>query len=600
MPTKKPRLLGKRSRGSSGNTARTTTDVEKIPFAKKLVMVIWTPKYFRGNVGHAALKLKRTNQDGELERIDYISWWPSGGGKGIVTTRKGARQNYVEDQYSELDKAVRIAIFTSYIYRAYANIDTGDPPVLSERLRKATLPPLLRNLWRKYEEGSGIKKRWRAMGFTDNFANMGDMITAGRLGLKPGRTRLMKGSTLRKQDGSFDMAALEMDGIGFASERNARWAEEHASAIGRYPDKKIYLPCAHLKTINGHTGHLPVWGLSLDLIRISWVIFRESRDPKWKMMTNTLNCASVVWNRMLEGFMDAFVRPKGSASTLGTAIIDPNDAAAMGASLEQALKRANQQQEQLFKLADDNFAAVKQVMQQHEIDQPGNWRKLLQLTFWKEISKRGRHRRPQGIRVIDSIVARYERHRKKINRNEERRVVEALLLDEKKFVDLKAKHLAAKSKVRQLEGSETPVPKKLGIARKQRDIRDSQEETTRAYMIANFDHLKGPRLGMARELVKLLNAVNKCAQSLNANNPRRPKVILLGLAAGWAFYEAAHLGEYIDFAASQDDHSFLCVTVRQGIHYSGSIIEATDQAKKDLADNMEVVLTNIELDEGSW
>ena len=40
---------------------------------------------------------------------------------------------------------------------------------------------------------------------------------------------------------------------------------------------------------------------------------------------------------------------------------------------------------------------------------------------------------------------------------------------------------------------------------------------------------------------------------------------LLAAILGWAFFEAAHLGEYIDFAAPQEDHSFLCVTVNQGI-----------------------------------
>ena len=588
-------------KGSSRSSARpvTTTNRVKIPFAKKLVLVVWIPKYLRGNVGHAALKLKSTDENGDLQRIDYMSWWPEGEGKGMVTTRKGTRQSYWQDQYSELDKAVRIAIFVSYLYRAYMDIDRDDTPMLPEGTRTRTLGILLRNVWRKYADGSNVKKRWRGMGFSDDFGNMGELIAAGKVGMKPGRHRLKKGSDYAKPDGSFKYSFLETDGVGFSTDRRAEWAEVSAKEIGRYPDKKVYLPCAHLKTIEDAAGHLPVWGLSLDLLRLSWVIFRETRDPKWQMLTNKLNCASVVWNRMLEGFMDAFVTPKGSVSTLGTAVIDPNDVASIGESLRRALDRVNERQEQLFKLADDNFAAVRQVMTAHAIDQPGTWRKMLQLDFWKNLSGRKGHRRPQSLRKIDGIVARYERQRKRIRASEEQRVVEALLVDEKKFMDLKRQHAEARLKVQQIEANRPQDPK-LGIAKRHLDIRDSQEETTRGYMMANFDYLKGPRVEMARELVRLQNAICACTRSLKANNPRRASVILLGLCVGWAFFEAAHLGEYIDFAAPQEDHSFLCVTGRQGIYYDGPIVQPTAKAQRALAEQMELILSNLELDEGAW
>jgi hypothetical protein len=126
-----------------------------------------------------------------------------------------------------------------------------------------------------------------------------------------------------------------------------------------------------------------------------------------------------------------------------------------------------------------------------------------------------------------------------------------------------------------------------------KDIRSSQEETTRAYLMKNFDYIKAPRQEMARLLVKLQKAVCTCMKSLEDGNPRLPAVLLLGHCAACAFYEAAHLGEYVDLIDPQKDGSFVCLPTHQFIHYSGPIIEPLKQAEKLLTDGMQTVLKNV-------
>ncbi|MBN1545890.1 MAG: hypothetical protein JW902_04450 [Syntrophaceae bacterium] len=560
---------------------------DNMPSEKWLDLVVWVPKYYKANVGHAAMKIRSTDIKGKTKRLDYISWWPIDDRKGIFTTRDGGAHTYQEDKTSEIDLGVRIVLFMVLFYKAYTGIGRDGKPILSEALRKKTLDTLMQVVWQKYASDKFVMARWKSMGLTENFGNLGALLAKGKIRQNP-NVQLSKESKFLDKKGILDYGNVEYDGVGFSTTKSTVWMDRLVREIGKNPNVKFDLPCAHLRELKNTIGHIPVWGLSQDFLRLSWVIFREKRDAEWYMFTNKINCASVVWNRMVDGFMDAFVAVPSKP------IIEPNGVLAKGRELLASLLEANQRQQYIQTEIDKNIEDVRDLAVEYKFNYSNNWRKMLTLTFWKQISSRPGHQRPSPLTAIDKLVEKYEREKKKIKPVEEKQVVEAILIDERKYLDFKREVDVTGNKLEQMKKAKMPAPLiTQKVAEMHKDIRSSQEETTRAYLMKNFDYIKAPRQEMARLLVKIQKAVYTCLKSLEDNNPRRPAVLLLGHCAACAFYEAAHLGEYVDLIDPQKDGAIVCLPSHQFIHYSGPIIEPSKQAEKLLTDGMQTVLKNV-------
>jgi len=560
---------------------------DNMPSEKWLDLVVWVPKYYKTNVGHAAMKIRSTDIKGKTKRLDYISWWPIDDRKGIFTTRDGGDHTYQEDKISEIDLGIRIVLFMVMFYTAYTGVGRNDKPYLSETLRKKTLDTLMQIVWKKYSSNNNVMARWKQLGLTENFGNLGNLIARGTIRSNP-NIKLSKQSKFLDKDGKLSYVNVEFDGESFSHTKSGLWMEKLVREIGKNPDVKVDLPCAYLQELKNSIGHIPIWGLSQDFIRLSWVIFREKRNAEWYMFTNKINCASVVWNRMVEGFMDAFVAVPNKP------IIEPNGVLAKGREILAALLEVNQQQQYIQTEIDKNIEAVRDLVVKHKFNYSNNWRKMLTLTFWKQISSRPGHKRSSELTAIDKLLEKYEREKQKIKPAEEKRVVEAILIDERKYLDFKREVDLAGNKLEQMKMSKTPAqPVKQKITEMHKDIRNSQEETTRAFLMKNFDYIKEPRQEMARLLVKLQKAVYTCIESLEDNNPRLPTILLLGHCVACAFYEAAHLGEYVDLIDPQKDGAIVCLPTHLFIHYSGPIIEPLKQAEKLLTDGMQTILKNV-------
>jgi hypothetical protein len=286
--------------------------------------------------------------------------------------------------------------------------------------------------------------------------------------------------------------------------------------------------------------------------------------------------------------MDAFVTVPSKP------IIEPNGVLAKGRELLAALLAVNQRQQYIQTEIDKNIENVRDLVVKHKFNYSNNWRKMMTLTFWKQISSRLGHQRPSELTTIDKLIEKYEREKQKIKPTEEKQVVEAILIDERKYLDFKREVDVTSNKLEQMKTAKTSIPPVTQkVTKMHKDIRSSQEETTRAFLMKNFDYIKVPRQEMARLLVKIQKAVYTCMKSLDDNNPRRPAVLLLGHCAACAFYEAAHLGEYVDLIDPQKDGAIVCLPTHQFIHYSGPIIEPSKQAEKLLADGMQTILKNV-------
>ncbi|MCX5847192.1 MAG: hypothetical protein NTW12_12695 [Deltaproteobacteria bacterium] len=64
---------------------------------KEAVLVIWKYKSI-SSCGHAALKLKKLDDtDDKVKRLDYISWWPSGGFIDSAKVQKVAKKKLPQE-----------------------------------------------------------------------------------------------------------------------------------------------------------------------------------------------------------------------------------------------------------------------------------------------------------------------------------------------------------------------------------------------------------------------------------------------------------------------------------------------------------------------
>jgi len=573
----KPKTGAKAKDQKTTEKDRSTKTIGKLKdeHEKEAVLVIWKYKSIE-SCGHAALKLKKLDDaDDKVKRLDYISWWPSG---GYIDTEKvqkiakkklpeqlayfqprhgGAHKDYRTDESAELGQSKKIAIFLSYLHQACNN----ELPDLVDKY--------LKGAWHDYP---GYHEEWKTMGFKEDFSNMGDIIKQDGIGLGK-RQKLLKDSRYRDpKTRGFDLSKMRDDAIEYSMQMTD---EDHIREeffkfeTAKLPDMKIYLPCAHLKRIMNPDAVPPVqfrfvWGLSLDAIRISWRIFKGAPNPQWQMITNEINCASVVWNRLMDGYADALL--EGNTGDLIDALkrevfIQPNNIISLGDRLELELVRLNAQQGIIDVATKKNYPKVRALTVSDKIalHQPdkNNWPAMLQSVFWQDISKT-KNIRPQLLRKIDDEVKNFENKSKEIKRDEERRIIKAIMQDDRRYVDLNDELDKARK-------SKAP-------AFRVKSLKD-KIEYTRKMMTINFKMITKHRHQKVKYLVKLHNAIYKYVEAAKTDDERLPSVLLLAQCVACAFFETMHHGVTITLRPQQ--HSFVPEIADENIDYKETVVSPT-------------------------
>jgi hypothetical protein len=543
----------------------------KHEYDKEAVLVIWEYKD-TVHCGHAAMKLKKRDKDFKMQRLDYVSWWPAGfrtekseklankvqTGKlppfiGNFLPRTGLNSPaYSMDEVSELGEDKKIAIFLSYFYRAFeGEKDDKDKERLETNLKK-----ILKEIW---DEKKEWQKSWKELGFQDEFRNMGEMVKGNKIGILQ-RQKVEKSPDSRyRGQGPRDVNLVNIKrdintwDMGKTKEKEGFGKRRFVSQLdhlAKLPDVKIYVPCAHLKrTLKLKNDRLVqfrfVWGLSFDAIRVSWTIFKAEPNPHWDMVTTETNCASAVWNRLMDGHADALLEGKTGdlVKTITRQIyIQPNDIMSLGDSLELALVKLNGQQQIIDVAMQNHYQAVRALAVNRTAlgkTDKNNWLPLLESSAWHDVSKT-QNVRPQLLRAIDAEVKAFENAGKGMQRAEEGRIIKAIMQDEKLHLDLR-KQLAK--------------AKKAKMPDSQIKALEEKSEATRKKMAANFKTITKHRHEKAKHLVKLHNAIFKYVESAQNGDERLPSVLLLAQCVACAFYEATHYNTAITLRPLQ--HSFV-------------------------------------------
>jgi hypothetical protein len=569
----KPKIGAKAKDKKTTEKDRPTKTIGKLKdeHEKEAVLIIWKYKSIE-SCGHAALKLKkRDDTDDKVKRLDYISWWPASAdyidsAKVQKIAKKKlpekllyfqpkygeAHKDYRTDESAELGGSKKIAIFLSYLHRACNN----DLPDLVEKYLKGT--------WKGCPQ---CHEDWEAMGFKKDFSNMGDMINQGGIGLGK-RQKVLKDSRYRDpKTRGFDIGKMRDDAIEFSlqmTDKDQLREEFSKFETAKLPDVKIYLPCAHLKRILNPDAVPPVqfrfvWGLSLDAIRLSWRIFKGTPNPQWQMITNEINCASVVWNRLMDGYADALL--EGNTGDLIEALkrevfIQPNNIISLGDRLELELVRLNAQQSLIDVATQKHYPKIRElaVSDKISLQDKDNWLSILKSSVWHDISKT-KNIRPLLLRKIDDEVKTFENKSKEIKRDEERKIIKAIMQDEKKYLDLNEEL----DKATQAKAPDFRV----------KSLKDKIEDT-RKRMTTSFKMITKHRHEKAKHLVKLHKAVYQYLESAKTDDERLPSVLLLGQCVACAFFETMHHGVTITLQPQQ--YLFIPETTEENIDYTDTVV----------------------------
>ncbi|MCX5847193.1 MAG: hypothetical protein NTW12_12700 [Deltaproteobacteria bacterium] len=432
----------------------------------------------------------------------------------------------------------------------------------------------LEKVWNQYsdpeEDKSDFQKDWSAMGFKDAFSNMDEMISQGRIGLGK-RQKVKKGSRYAATGKrEFDLKKIRDDVFDYAydiRDEDEVLKDLNQYEIAKLPDVKIYLPCAHLKRILNPDIVPPVqfrfvWGISLDAIRLSWRIFKGSPNPQWQMITNEINCASVVWNRLMDGYADALL--EGNTGDLIAALkrevfIQPNNIISLGDRLELELVRLNAQQGMIDVATQKHYPKIRELAVSDKIalQDKDNWLSMLKSVFWQDISKT-KNIRPQLLRKIDDEVKTFENKSKEIKRDEERRIIKAIMQDEKRYLDLNEELDKA---------TQAKAPKF-----RKNSLKD-KIEYTRKMMTINFKMITKHRHEKAKHLVKLHNAVYQYLESAKTDDERLPSVLLLGQCVACAFFETMHYG--VSITLQPQPQMFVPVITEEDVDYREAVMSPT-------------------------
>lgn len=570
---------------------------------KEIVLVVWKFKDI-GSCGHAALKLRKRNEnDKKFATLDYISWWPKTADfidtpkLQVINSHKvlaplihfqpkegEGHKNYLEDETEELSGDKKIAIFLSYIYRAADNTDYEDG-----------IQDLFKRFW-SIGKGSN-QDEWRAMGFSENFGNMSMMINTGKISLRV-RQKMVKGSRYRdEKTRKFNEQKLRDDfENGNFDEKNML----EGFKIVKLPDVKTYLPGAELvlKSSDKKSPYKVIWGLSFDAIRYSWKIFQHNSNPHWQMITNQVNCASVAWNRLMDGYADALLEGKTGdliAKLQKLIYIQPNNIVEIGERLTKALNRLNEQQAKIDAATQKHYQKIRPLAQSgkmieacetlaekvfnkngiatkdkkikkneyYYLSEKGNlWPAMLQYPFWKEISKTN-NLRPPALKKVDDALKNFQKDNGKMDRYEEHRLIEGILQHEEKYLSLTDSLSRARD-----------------FGKPDFEIKALEEkiDATRETMKFDFNELTKCRHDRVQALVKLHNAIFHYVESAREDDERLPRVLFLGQCAACAFAETMQYGVYVILTSQTD--SFYAAPLREIQETTGAIVNPTVKIDK--------------------
>ena len=624
-PGKKNIFTGQGTTGDPG-TIKPTTDMDRSTkqigkltdeYDKEVVFVIWK---FKGisSCGHAALKLKRLDeQDKKVKNFEYISWWPKS--SDLINTDKVQQINrnpvltplrvlqprmgeghkdYWTDEEAELSSDKQIAIFLSFLYRA-----CNDE-------RPALVKKYLESYWQGDKKKDGTEgeqcRAWRAMGFTENFGNMETMIAQGRIGLGA-RQKVQKNTRyVDPVTRKFDTKKI-LDDVK-RSPTLLEMNQEYLLKIGKLPDEKIYLPCSYLtyKTDDG-TPYRFVWGLSQDAIRRSWRIFKDTHNPQWIMLTNKINCASVAWNRLMDGYAEELL--EGNTGDLISALqrkiyIQPNNIIEIGERLDKALKKLNEQQKKIDEVSNKHYAKIRPLAQggkilkeceaiaeklfnkkgiakgvqknkiYYENEKTNLWPPMLQSSFWLDISKT-KSMRSSSLRKIDDAVKAFQAVGDKLDRYEEHRLIASILQDEKRYLDL-------------IDELDKALKQKTVILFNVRSI-EEKLDAVREMMKVNFVEATKHKREKIKQLIKLHNAIFHYVNSAKDDDERLPSVLFLGQCVACAFAETAHHGVYVLLAAL--DNSFYPAFFEEILDKQEAVVSPT----VSVMEHMQIMKSEIDL-----
>jgi hypothetical protein len=192
----------------------------------------------------------------------------------------------------------------------------------------------------------------------------------------------------------------------------------------------------------------------------------------------------------------------------------------------------------------------------HQPDK-NNWPAILQSVLWQDISKT-KNIRPQLLRKIDDEVKTFENKSKEIKRDEERKIIKAIIQDDRRYVDLNEELDKAR--------------KGKAPAFRIKSLKD-KIEYTRKMMTINFKMITKHRHEKVKHLVKLHNAIYKYVEAAKPDDERLPSVLLLGQCVACAFFETMHHGVTITLRPQQ--HSFVPEIADENIDYKETVVSPT-------------------------
>jgi hypothetical protein len=266
----------------------------------------------------------------------------------------------------------------------------------------------------------------------------------------------------------------------------------------------------------------------------------------------------------MDGYADALL--EGNTGDLIEALkrevfIQPNNIIALGDRLELELVRLNAQQGIIDVAMQKNYPRVRTLAMSDKLGlhQPdkNNWPTILQSVLWQDISKT-KNIRPQLLRKIDDEVKTFENKSKEIKRDEERKIIKAIMQDDRRYVDLNEELDKAR--------------KAKAPAFRIKSLKD-KIEYTRKMMTINFKMITKHRHEKVKHLVKLLNAIYKYVEAAKPDDERLPSVLLLAQCVACAFFETMHHGVTITLRPQQ--HSFVPEIADEDIDYKEAVVSPT-------------------------
>ena len=186
-----------------------------------------------------------------------------------------------------------------------------------------------------------------------------------------------------------------------------------------------------------------------------------------------------------------------------------------------------------------------------------NWPSMLKSVFWQDISKT-KNIRPPSLRKIDDEVKIFEKKSNEIKRDEELRIIKAIMQDEKRYDDFN-------NELDRAEKAKAPTFRVKSLKDK--------IEATRGIMSINFKMITKYRNEKAKHLVKLHNSIYTYVESAKNDDERLPSVLLLGQCVACAFFETMHHG--VSITLQPQPQMFIPVINEEDVDYKEAVMSPT-------------------------